>query len=256
MSEFSFLRHGHKVEAGTARLPLEQSGLTLEQQEKWKEAQAVLGDGVDPEITYENVPLIEKLASEIFEELPEKALLLFTSTNYPRTRMTSALLSVELARLVRIHPEKDIDIATIAEPKAVREQEESLTNLPSEGAGFVDLWRDFKASYRGENDAALSDYFAQSGGGKNHPKAQEMVFELVNKDLASENSIFRKAAQQMKRQIEAFKQVYESQDRPVYFFGIGHNTTLVALDVAINHRDRYDHVDQIPTPLTLWKVDL
>jgi hypothetical protein len=170
--------------------------------------------------------------------------------------MTSAILSTELARLVRIHPEKDIDIASIAEPREIREREESLTNLPSEGAGFVDLWRDFKTNYNVENDLALSDYFAQSGGGKNHPKAQAIVFELVNQDLASENSIFRKAAQQMKRQMEAFKQVYQGQDRPVYFFGVGHNTTLIALDVAMHNRDHYDRVEDIPEPLTLRKISM
>jgi hypothetical protein len=254
MFELSFLRHGHKVEAGTERSSLEESGLTPEQQEKWKEALSVLNEGVDPEITYENIPLIEDMASDIFSKLPEKALLLFTSTDYPRTRMTSALLSQELIRISQSQAEKDIAVASIWEPKETREQEDSVSNLPNENREAVALFREFQKSLDLEKDPALQEYFNHPTGGKNHSKGQEMLFEIANKDLASENSVFRKAAEQMKGQIESFKEKYKDADRPIYFFGVGHNTTFVALDVAVNGRDHYDSVDEIVEPLTLWKV--
>jgi len=254
MFEFSFLRHGHKVEAGTERLPIEQSGLTPEQQGKWKEALSVLGNDVDPEITYENVPLIEKMALDIFNKLPDRALLLFTSTDYPRTRMTSALLSGELIRVSNNHPEKDIATASVWEPKEIREQEDSLSNLPNENREAVALFREFQKTLDLEKNPALQDYFNHPTGGKNHSKGQEMLFEIANKDLASEDSIFRKGAEQMKKQLEAFKEKYKDADRPVYFFGVGHNTTFVSLDVAVNGRDHYNSVDEIVEPLTLWKV--
>ena len=47
-----------------------------------------------------------------------------------------------------------------------------------------------------------------------------------------------------------------SGDRPVYVYGIGHHGSLIALDVAYNGRDKYDSVDEIPKPLSLWKVNL
>jgi hypothetical protein len=254
MFEFSFLRHGHKVEAGKERLPLEQSSLTPEQQDKWKEALSVLGDGVDPEITYENVPLIEKMSFDIFSKLPNNALLLFTSTDYPRTRMTSALLSMELIRMAHDHPEKDLAVASIWEPKEIREQEDSISNLPNDNREAVNLFKEFQKTLDIEKDPALQEYFNHPTGGKNHSKGQEMLFEIANKDLAGENSVFRKAAEQMKKQIESFKEKYKDTERPIYFFGVGHNTTFVALDVAVNGREHYDSVDEIVEPLTLWKV--
>jgi hypothetical protein len=254
MFEFSFLRHGHKVEAGTERLSIEQSGLTPEQQEKWKEALSVLGNDVDPEITYENVPLIEKMALDIFNKLPDRALLLFTSTDYPRTRMTSALLSGELIKISNDYPEKDIAIASIWEPKEIRQQEDSISNIPNENREAVALFKEFQKTLDLEKNPALQDYFNHPTGGKNHSKGQEMLFEIANKDLASKDSVFRKAAEQMKKQLESFKEKYKDMDRPVYFFGVGHNTTFVALDVAVNGRGHYDSVDEIVEPLTLWKV--
>ncbi len=254
MFEFSFLRHGHKVEAGTERLPIEQSELSPEQQKKWNEALSVLGENIDPEITYENIPLIEEIALDIFNKLPNEALLLFTSTNYPRTRMTSALLSGELIRISNDHPEKNIAIASIWEPKEIREQEDSISNLPNENKEAVSLFKEYQKNIELESDPTLKEYFNHSTGGKNHPKGQEMLFEIANKDLASENSVFKKAAEQMKEQIESFKEKYQNIDRPIYFFGVGHNTTFIAIDVAINGRDHYDSVDEIVEPLTLRKV--
>lgn len=254
MFEFSFLRHGHKMGAGTERLPLEQSELTLDQQEKWKEASAVLGDDIDPEITYENVPLIEKMALDIFEKLPEKALLLFTSTNYIRTRMTSALLSGEIIRLSNAHPEKDIAVASVFEPKEIREQEDSLSNLPSENRDIVKVFREFLKNANSEGDPKLKDFLSHPTGGKDHPRAKEMLLEVVNKDLVSENSLFKKAAERIKVQIESFKEQYGNIDRPIYFFGVGHDTTFIALDVALNGTNHYDSVYELVEPLTLRKL--
>jgi hypothetical protein len=215
---------------------------------------SVLGNDVDPEITYENVPFIEEMALDIFNKLPDRALLLFTSTNYPRTRMTSALLSGELIRVSNDHPEKDIAVASIWEPKEIREQEDSISNLPNENREAVALLREFQKTLDLEKNPALQDYFNHPTGGKNHPEAQKMLFEFANKDLASKHSVFRKGAEQMKKQLEALKEKYKDADRPVYFFGVGHNTTFVALDVAVNGREHYDSVDEIVEPLTLRKI--
>src|SRR5262245_61183317 len=107
MDELSFIRHGPKIPIGSENLHLEKSGLSLEQQEKWKAAQESLGEGSDTEITYETLPKIEKMAEEIYDKLPEKALLLFTATDTPRTKMTANLLSMEMIRLTE-KGEKDI----------------------------------------------------------------------------------------------------------------------------------------------------
>lgn len=38
MEEINFVRHGSKMKANEVRVPIEESGLSLPQQEKWKEA--------------------------------------------------------------------------------------------------------------------------------------------------------------------------------------------------------------------------
>jgi hypothetical protein len=255
MEKFSFIRHGHKTPSEEERPPLEESGLTPEQQEKWKQASEVVGEGVDPEITYDNVPLVEKMAEDIFGQLPDKALLLFASTDFPRTRMTNALLSMELSRLALEHPEKDITTGSIWDSPEIAEHEDSVSNLAGEAPEFGDMWREFKNSDEAKNDPSLADYFAQSGGGKTHPKELEIIYKLVEKDLASPNSVFRKRGEEMKKQIDAFKEKYKDIDVPTYFFGVGHITTLIALDTAVNGREKYGSVDEMPKPLTLWKAD-
>jgi hypothetical protein len=253
MEQFGFMRHGHKVGAGEERPPLEESGLTQEQQEKWKAAAEVVGE--DPEITYENVPIIEEMAKDIYEKLPDQALLLFASTDYARTRMTSALLSQELGRLAAEHPEKRIATGSVWEPKEVRDEDESVSNLAGEAPEFAQMWRDFKNSPEAQADESLKDYFAHAGGGKTHPKELEIIFKLVQKDLESPNSVFRKRGEQMKGQIEAFKEKYKDINMLTFFFGIGHVTTLIALDVALNGRQSYSSPDEMPKPLTLWKAN-
>jgi len=255
MENFSFMRHGEKLAAGQERVPLEDSGLTPEQQQKWLEAQEVVGAGIDPEITYENVPVIERMAEDIFNKLPEKSLLLFTSTDFPRTKMTSALLSMEVGRLALQNPDKHVATGSIWEPTEVAEQEDSISNLAGEAPGFLDMWKEFKNSKDAQEDPSLQDYFAQSGGGKTHPKEQEMIFKLANKDLASPNSVFKKRAEQIRGQIESFKERYPDEDYKTYFFGVGHVSTLIPVDVALNNREKYDSVEEIPTPLTIIKTE-
>jgi hypothetical protein len=168
--------------------------------------------------------------------------------------MTYLLLSQELIRISHSHQEKDVAIASVWEPKEIRELDNSVSNLPNENKEAVELFREFQKNVDLEKDPALEDYFTHPTGGKNHPKGQEMLYEIANKDLASENSVFKKAAEQMKKQMELFKEKYKDGARPVYFFGVGHNTTFVALDVAVNGRTHYDSVDEIVEPLTLWRV--
>lgn len=243
------------MEAGVDRLSIEESGLTVDQQNKWKEACATLDEGVDPEITYENLPLIEKMAVDIFEKLPDKALLLFASTDFPRTRMTCALLSMELTRLGLENPDKHIVTGSIWESPEVANQDESISNLPGEAKGFLDLWKKFKDREEAKSDPSLKEYFKQSGGEKTHPKEQEIVFKLANQDLANPDSVFRKRADQIKGQIESFKKRYPDGDYKTYFFGIGHVSTLISVDIALNDREKYDRVEEIPTPLTIIKAE-
>jgi len=253
MEKFSFIRHGEKM-GDQERVPLEESGLTPEQQQKWLEAREVVGIGIDPGITYENLPVIEKMAEDIFNKLPEKSLLLFTSTDFPRTKMTNALLSMELSRLALQNPDKNIATGSIWEPKEVAEQEDSISNLPGEAKGFLELWKEFEKSEEAQSDPSLKEYFEQ-GGGKAHPKEQEIIFKLANKDLANPNSIFKKRAEQIKGQIESFKDKYPDEDYKTYFFGIGHVSTLIPVDVALNGREKYDSAEEIPTPLTIIQAE-
>ena len=98
-SEFSLIRHGRKLDVGEERKSLQESGLTQEQQDKWQEAVEAL-DLDEPELAYDALPRIEELAQEIYKSLPDKANLMFVSSNYPRTKLTSFLLSGEITRLV------------------------------------------------------------------------------------------------------------------------------------------------------------
>jgi hypothetical protein len=255
MEEFSLIRHGHKLQAGEERKPIDESGLNTEQQESWKDALSTLPENTDPEITYENVPLVEDLADQIYENLPPKALLLFSTTDYPRTRMTASLLSCFLAKKGITSHEKDIAVGYVWEPKDVAVQEGSLTRLPSEMSGVVEKWKALQAR-EAELDDSLREYFAQPGGGKTHPRELEMFFKLVEEDLASPDSAIRKRGEEMKQQVEKFKETYKDEDRPVFFYGVGHISSLVCLDVAFNSKESYSGPEELPKPLSLWKANI
>jgi hypothetical protein len=249
-NEFSLIRHGPKLKVGEKRRPLAESGLTEEQQEKWQEAVESL-HLEDPELAYDALPKIEELAREIFKDLPENALVMFISSRYPRTKLTTYLLSSELTELSQ-QQEKDIGVSYFWEPEDVIQKKESLTsNLEGDIMPLIDEIR--KRDYK--DDETLKKYF-EEGGNKFIPLEDELTMKAVNEDLASENSYIRKRADLFEKQYTELKEKYIETNRSIYFYGVTHHSALIALDVAFNGRQKYNSVDEIPKPLSLWKANL
>ena len=115
MEKFNIIRHGNKLEAGEERRPLQESGLPEKQQQKWSEAIRRLNIQGDPEITYGSLPLIEKIAQDIYEQLPDKATVIFTSTAYNRTKLTADFLSTSLMEKLQEKNDKEIAVAFLWE---------------------------------------------------------------------------------------------------------------------------------------------
>ncbi len=247
-----FLRHGNMVSAEEDRKSLVESGLTEDQQRKWQYAQEVIGEDKDPEITYENVPFVEKIAQDILEQLPKKALILFVSTSYSRTRMTAALLSQEIGSLAGKDNKKIIYTGSIWEPEEMNDLFGSLSGADPE---FIQMWKEYENSSEAQTDPLLKDYSEQINEEKIDSNGQEILFSVVEKDLLNQNSIFRKRAEELRKQIDAFKKLYVEEELPMFFFGVGHVTTLIALDIALSGRESYSSADELPKPLTLWKID-
>ncbi len=252
MEEVNFVRHGSKMQAGEERVPIEESGLTPEQQEKWKEAVRA-HKLTDPEITYSSLVKIEALAKDICSELPEKALLVFNSTNTPRTKLTADFLSTSVAEEAN-RQRKDIATAFIWEPSQISKEEGSLTRT-SESIG-TPLMLKLMKEVEETDDKNLENYLGAGKGAFAHPKEDELVMKAANKDLASENSFFKKRAPILRAQVERIKETFSDKETPLYFYGVGHHGSLIALDVAYNGREKYDSVDEMPQPLTVWKVNL
>lgn len=251
MEEFNIVRHGDKMKGGEERPPLEESGLTLLQQEKWK--QAVESLGLDnPEITYDSLPKIEALAKDICSELPEKALLIFNSTNTPRTKLTADFLAVSVMEESRKQG-KTISTAFIWEPSPLAQKEGSLTRT-SEGIGTAAILK-LMAEVESIEDKNLEAYLTTAKGGTAHPKEDELMMQAANKDLASADSLFKKRAPVLRDQVARIRELKLNGDGPVYFYGVGHHASLIALDVAFNNREKYSLVEEMPQPLNIWKVD-
>ncbi len=249
--QFSFLRHGPKLKVGEKRKPLEESELSSEQRAKWQEAMEDL-KLEDPELAYEALPRIEQLAREIFSDLPKHAMLIFVSSEYSRTKMTSYLLSKELMALSNSDAQKDIMVSTLYEPAEEVQKPDSLkSNLAGDIMPLMEAIR--QRDY--QDDEMLRKYF-EEGGDKSVQMEDELVMKTVNEDLAGEDSHIRKRAVLFREQYEKLKHDFRNIERPVFFYGVTHHSALVALDVGFNGRERYESADEIPKPLSLWKANL
>lgn len=255
MKEFGMIRHGEKLGVGESRKSLEKSGLSPEQQEKWKEAAARLRLK-DPEISYAALPKIERMAQRMYDELPQEALVVFATTQLPRARMTADLLANELSRLTQQHGKK-IHTAFIWEPPKDAQNPESVSHVSMFSQEFNDRFARYVAM-NAHDDETLADYLdsGDSPGGRFHPKEDELVLGISNEDLASGDSVLRRRAELLKKQFSKIEKTFQDSDAPVYFFAVGHHSSLIALDVAFNGRERYESVDEIPEPLSLWKANL
>jgi len=258
MKEYISMRHGYKLRPVEERRPLEDSGLSAQQQETWREAVERLHLGDDPEITYETLPAIEKVAADTYERLPEKATVIFTSTKYPRARITADFFSTELTKLAMNNKEgKDISVAYLWESPEEASKDSSMTNVSDVSGEYSQLWDLMKEVGAAEyaDDADLDAYFHASTDGKRaHPKENEILMKAVNLDLSRPDSVFKKRAVSLKEQLKSIHTAF-TESEPVYFIGVGHHTNLISLDVALNGRTHYDSVDQIPVPLEMWKAD-
>lgn len=256
MKEFSFasMRHGHKLPVGETQKPLEQSNLTEGHQSKWREAVERLG-GEDPEIIYENLPLIEIKAKELFGALPSHATVLIATSRYPRAKILADFLTGYLLELNDAHLEKDLNVAFLWEPMEIAKEEESISNIANIESVARDITALMEKIQKQEHldDALFSEYFSQDGN-RTHPNEEELVRKAINEDLASPYSVYKKRAEILKHQLKRVRAVYADLDRPLYCLVIGHHSNLVALDVAFNNRHEYISVDEIPKPLTLWSV--
>lgn len=254
MEKYSFIRHADKLKSGEERRPLELSGLSKEQKVKWADVCDRLKIE-DPEITYESVYKIEELAKEIYEKLPEKALVVFTTTNYPRTKFTAEYLLDELENIISTKEDKKIYTEVIGESSIENKKRTvGVSDFSKEAPGVLEKMK-IIAEENSIDDAEMWEYLSNVGGGKTHPKELELFFETVNQDLQSNDSIIKKRAEELKSQAEELKNMVQTNDLPVYFFGIGHMSGLISLDVAFNGREKYDNLDEMPKPLSLWEAN-
>lgn len=248
--EKAFIRHGEKSEVEEKRKPIEESGLTEEQQKKWKEAVEDL-KLEDPELKFEALAEIEKLAETIFKELPLKATLVFVSSDTARTNLTRYLLSGEITKLNQENDEKDIRVASLVEPFYDAEDwKKSLKgNLIADMMDLIDEVR--KADFA--DDEMITKYF-EEGGNKSIPQEQELTMKAANMDLArGSDSYLRKRGEHFRKQLEEIEDEFSDLE-PIYFFGITHHSSLIALDAEFNGRESYENVKEIPEPLALWKA--
>jgi len=202
-------------------------------------------------LAYDALLEIEKLAQEIYESLPDKALIEFISSDFPRTKLTTDLLANTLIELAA-DGKKDISVAYFWEPAEVAVKKDSLTS--ELGKDMMHLIEKIRERDH-KDDVMINEYFAE-GGNKAIPLEDELTMKAVNEDLANENSYFRNRADLFKGQIKELMKAHQDTEKPVYFFGVTHHSALIALDVAYNGRKRYDSVDEIPKPLSLWEADL
>lgn len=254
MEKFSFIRHGDKLKAGETRAPLEESGLTDDQKRKWTDICSRLGIE-DPQITYENLDKIEAMASKVYEQLPQRALVIFTSSDTPRTRFTAEYLLGELEAIVQEKNKKKIYTEVIGD-SGVKGNIRSVgtTTIPREAEGILEKFKVMSAQDNLDEEN-LKEYFEAPHGGKTHPKEMELLFKVVNSDLQSGDSSLKKRADDLREQLKQVSEQVQSNELPIFFFGVGHMSTLISLDVAFNDRKSYEGVEEMPHPLALWEVE-
>ncbi len=244
------IRHGEKINVGENRKPLEESGLTPEQQKIWKEAQEHLGLH-DPEIAYEALPKIEAMAREMYSSLPDNALVMFNSTPVPRARMTVDLLATALTRL-SMSDNRNISTAFIWEPQAEAEKTDSVSNIPMYPPEIVDAMEKKIAEMDTQDDDSLRAYLQSGNAAVTHPLEDEITLQIMNDDLSRPDSFMKRRAALLKEQITKLEGTFKTEGRPVFFYGVGHHSSLIAMDVAFNDRTKYNSVDEMPKPLSLW----
>ena len=256
MENFGFIRHGHKLNSEGVNPPLEESGLTLEQQHTWKEAVVRLGIEDNPQMKYENLPLIEELARDMYNKLPEKATVIFSSTGYPRTRLTADLISSELMKLSRGEGSKEIAVAFMWEhpDDAIKENSRTnLGNMQNEAASNQQLLREVqKRDF--PDDLDLEEYL-KHGGNKTFTNEDEVLRRAVNLDLESPDSQYKKRVDSFREQLKNVYTSFQDIEGPVFFYMVGHHPNLITFDVALSGRKHYDTAEEIPKPLTLWEVN-
>lgn len=256
MKEFNLMRHGHKFPPGQETGDIESSELSSEERVIWQEAVTRLGIEDSPELTFENIHLIDEVAKGVYEKLPSKATVIFTSTMYPRARLTADLMASSLTRLARENNDKEVGVAFLWESKENAQKEDSMTNIMDVSREYVQMWELMQraAAQKNLGSDSLEAYFKQNDGNKTHPDENELVKDAVNLDLASDHSIYRDRIQRFRKQLRSLEEGLTS-DVPVYFFGVGHHSNLITLDLALNHKDHYDSADEIPEPLAIWQAD-
>jgi len=255
MEEFGIIRHGEKLAVEEKRKPLEESGLSEEQQQKWRTALETT-QLQEPEIAYAALPKIENMAKELCDRLPDEALVIFAPTRMPRARMTAELLSSEIGALASTD-NKAIATAFVWEPADVAQDTNSISNVAMYPLEMADVMKAFVQQEQAD-DEALGRYLEASDakelGSRAYRGEDELIFKTANMDLASKASVLRKRAEVLKEQVSVITEQYKDHPVPVYFYGVGHHQSLIALDVAFNGRNHYDSVEEMPEPLSLWKA--
>ncbi len=245
----SFVRHGKKGEIGERDVDLENSGLTPQQQDKWKQAVELL-ELKKVELDFEALPEIEKKANEIIKSLPKEALLIFLSTDFSRNRLTTELLMNEILEATKTE-NKDIRVAYFLETAEEKQDPDSLkSNLSKDMMHLMDEIRqqDFK------DDQLVGKYF-EHGGNLSISIEDEMVKKAANMDLArGEKSYLKARGKLFRKQYEELKKDFSDQNLPVFFYGVTHHSAMIALDAEFNERKKYNNVDEIPKPLSLWEA--
>ncbi|MDD5489098.1 MAG: hypothetical protein PHP25_00245 [Candidatus Moranbacteria bacterium] len=250
IEQFGMIRHGAKQKGGEIRKPLEESGLSKEQQRKWSEAVEAL-KLVDPELSHETVPGIEKLARHIYDGLPKHALVIFVSTDTPRTKLTADLLSMEILEIENSGGnKKDVAVAFIWEPEEIKKQPNSLSNIPIWPPEIMKTMREI--IMQDARDDEVMEAYLKSDGNFEIPNENGIMFRAINNDLSNEESSLKRRAEELMIQYEKLKNTFVNEKRPIFFYGLGHHSSLVALDIAFNGREEYISVDEIPNPLDLW----
>jgi len=249
--EFSIIRHPEKVEVGCERSSIEEVNIPPKQKRKWAEiCQRLEID--DPEITYESLTELEEMAKDIYEQLPYKALVLFTSSGYNRTKFAAEYLSSELEEIIS-KGEKKIYTDVIGEYK-IKEGKKTVgvSNLPAEAPGMQKVMGELMKE-ENKIDRKLNDYLAEAKGKFTHPRELEIFLHAVNEDLSRPDSVLRERALELELQLAQLKSDIETKDMPVFIFGFGHMSSIVALDI-INGKEKYESENEIAKPLELRRL--
>lgn len=258
LEKISFIRHGEKMTAtdqDTISSDLE--NLSVEDQAEWREAVERLGIEANPEIRPANMLKIREIAQELFGELPEKALVLLTSMLTPRTRLTADLLSTELYKATQ-EGSKDIGIAYMWQPDSEGKNPENPINLPnpvvaSKGPELAALLKEIVAEQSPGTDP---DSYMKTGGGFKVEKEDDLVIELVRRDLAKgDDSAIRERVHLFEDQIKNMKEWTANEERPTYVVAVGHHMSLIPLDMHFNEVREFP-AEEIPQPLDRWSYDI